>query len=143
VPAEDYEIEFGRAAVVRPGRDLTVVAVSLMVRHALEAAEQLASEGIDVEVIDPRTVAPLDTATILESVRKTGRLLIADQAFGPYGIGAEIAAVMADSGFDLLDAPIRRINGEHTPTPYSPTLESAVVPNIASLVTALRALAAE
>src|SRR5262249_26894517 len=89
VPAADYEIEFGRAAVVREGRDVTVVALALMVHHALRACEELAAEGVSVELIDPRTVAPLDTETIAESVRKTGRLLIVDEAFAPCGVGAE------------------------------------------------------
>src|SRR5262249_3177092 len=111
VPEEDYEIDFGRAAVVREGRDMTVVALALMVHKTLQACEQLAKEGISVEVIDPRTVAPLDVDTIAASVHKTGRLLIVDEAFAPCGIGAEIAAQLADRGFDDLDAPIRRLNG--------------------------------
>ena len=92
VPEEEYEIEFGQAAVVREGKDVTVVALALMVHHTLKACEELAKQGVSVEVIDPRTVAPLDVETILRSVRKTGRLLIVDEAFGPCGIGAEIAA---------------------------------------------------
>ncbi len=109
VPEQDYEIEFGKAAVVREGRDVTVVALALMVRRTLEACERLAAEGISVEVIDPRTVSPLDSDTILRSVHKTGRLLIVDEAFAPFGLGAEIAARVADAGFDDLDAPIRRL----------------------------------
>ena len=105
-----------------------MVALAYMVKQTLAACEILAKDGISVEVIDPRTVAPLDVETILESVRKTGRLLIVDESFCPCGIGAEIAAQVAASGFDDLDAPIRRLNGVHTPTPYSPALESAVVP---------------
>src|SRR4029079_4701613 len=100
VPIESYEIEFGRARVLREGRDVTVVAIALMVQRSLLAAEQLASEGIVVEVIDPRTVSPLDTTTILASVHKTGRLLIVDESFAPCGLGAEIAASVADTGFD-------------------------------------------
>ena len=122
VPAEPYEIEFGQARVAREGSDVTVVALALMVQRSLAAAEQLAKEGISVEVIDPRTVSPLDTDTILASVKKTGRLLIVDEAFSPCGIGAEIAARVADAGFDDLDAPIRRLNGAFAPTPYSPPL---------------------
>jgi len=143
VPAEDYEIPFGRAAVVREGRDVTVVALALMVHHVLKACETLEKEGVSVELIDPRTVAPLDVETIARSVAKTGRLLIVDEAFAPFGIGAEIAAQLADRGFDDLDAPIRRLNGAHTPTPYSPSLEAAVVPNPASIVQAIRDLIAE
>ena len=128
VPDEDYQIEFGRASVVREGSDVTVVALALMVHHTKKICEQLAQEGISIELIDPRTVAPLDVETIRRSVAKTGRLLIVDETFAPYGIGAEIAAQLADQGFDDLDAPIRRLNGAFTPTPYSPTLEAAVVP---------------
>lgn len=143
VPEGDYEIPFGRAAVVREGRDLTVVAIARMVPRAQEAAERLAGDGISVEVIDPRTVAPLDLETIGKSVAKTGRLLIADEAFGPFGIGAEIAAQIADRFFDELDAPIRRLNGVHTPTPYSPPLEAAVVPDADALIRAAADLLAE
>ena len=105
---------------------VTVVALALMVRRTLEASERLAARGISVEVIDPRTVAPLDSTTILQSVHKTGRLLIVDEAFSPFGLGAEVAARVIDAGFDDLDAPIRRLHGAHTPTPYSPPLEKAV-----------------
>jgi 2-oxoisovalerate dehydrogenase E1 component len=143
VPENEYFTEFGRAQVVRSGGGVTVVALALMVHKTLQACEPLSREGIDVEVIDPRTVAPLDMDTILESVHKTGRLLIVDEAFGPCGVGAEIAAQVSDVGFDDLDAPIRRLNGAHTPTPYSPPLEAAVVPSTASLAQAVRDLAAE
>ncbi len=143
VPEEAYEIEFGKAAVVREGTDVTVVALAAMAQRTLKVAEQLASQGIAVELIDPRTVAPLDIETISRSVAKTGRLLIVDEAFGPYGIGAEIAAQIADSGFDDLDAPIRRLNGAHTPTPYSPPLESAVVPTAEQIARAIRDLVDE
>jgi 2-oxoisovalerate dehydrogenase E1 component len=143
VPEEEYYLPFGQAAVAREGTDVTVVALALMVRKTLEAAEQLAAEGISIEVIDPRTVAPLDIDAILESVHKTGRLLIVDETFGPCGVGAEIAAQVADRAFDDLDAPIRRLNGSHTPTPYSPPLEAAVVPNPGSIAQAIRDLLAE
>jgi len=140
VPTEDYEIPFGQAAVVREGTDLTLVAIGRMVPMALEAGRKLAGEGVSIEVIDPRTVSPLDTATILESVAKTGRLLIADECFAPYGIGAEIAAQVSDRAFDDLDAPIRRLNGLFTPTPYSPTLEAAVVPTQDDLLRCVKEL---
>jgi 2-oxoisovalerate dehydrogenase E1 component len=143
VPEEEYYLPFGQAAVVREGKDITVVALALMVRKTLEVAEKLAAEGISVEVIDPRTVAPLDIDTILKSVHKTGRLLIVDETFGPFGVGGEIAAQVADLAFDDLDAPIRRLNGSHTPTPYSPPLEAAVVPNPDSIARAIRDLLAE
>ena len=143
VPTDEYFIEFGSASVVREGKHVTVVALALMVHKSLKACELLASEGISVELIDPRTVSPLDTQAILKSVAKTGRLLIVDESFGPYGIGAEIAAQMADRGFDQLDAPIRRLNGAHTPTPYSPSLESAVVPDVDDIAKAIRDLVSE
>jgi 2-oxoisovalerate dehydrogenase E1 component len=140
VPQEAYEIPFGRAAVVRAGSDATVVALSLMRHRAEAAAEQLTAAGVSVEIIDPRTVSPLDTETIVASVAKTGRLLVVDEAFQPCGIGAEIAARVADAGFDHLDAPPRRLNGAFTPTPYSPPLESAVVPQVEDIVRGVRDL---
>ena len=143
VPEGDYEIEFGQAAVVRAGSDVTVVAVAVMVQQTLKACDALAKEGISVELIDPRTIAPLDVDTILASVSKTGRLLIIDEAFAPFGVGAEIAAQVADRGFDDLDAPIRRLNGVHTPTPYSPALEAAVVLSPDAVARAIRDLVAE
>jgi 2-oxoisovalerate dehydrogenase E1 component len=143
VPEQDYEIEFGQAAVVRDGRDVTVVALALMVRKTLEACERLAAQGISVEVIDPRTVSPLDNDTILRSVHETGRLLIVDEAFAPFGLGAEVAARVIDAGFNDLDAPIRRLHGAFTPTPYSPPLEKAVVPHAEDIERAIRALLEE
>jgi 2-oxoisovalerate dehydrogenase E1 component len=143
VPTGDFEIDFGEAAIVREGTDVTVVALALMVHQARKACELLASEGISVELIDPRTVAPLDVATIRRSVAKTGRLLIVDEAFAPFGFGAEVAACIADQGFDDLDAPIKRLNGAFTPTPYSPALEAAVVPTVDLIVRAIRDLMAE
>jgi len=143
VPEVDYEIPFGQAAIVRTGTAATVVALAAMVPKTLKACDLLQREGISVEIIDPRTVAPLDIGTILASVRKTGRLLILDETFGPCGIGAEIAARVGDEGFDELDAPIRRLNGAHAPTPYSPPLEQAVIPSDGDVLTAIRDLLAE
>jgi len=143
VPEQDYEIDFGEAAVLREGNDVTVVALALMVRRTLEACERLAAKGVSVEVIDPRTVSPLDGDTILRSVKKTGRLLIVDEAFAPFGLGAEVAARVIDSGFDDLDAPIRRLHGAFTPTPYSPTLEKAVVPQVEDIERSLTDLLEE
>lgn len=145
VPDADADelIPFGKAAIRREGTDVTVVALAAMVNRGLEAAEALSKEGISVEVIDPRTVAPLDIDTILASVHKTGRLLIVDEDYGPAGMGAEIAAQAADRGFDDLDAPIRRLNGLHTPVPYSPPLEAAVIPSTERIVQAIRDLIAE
>jgi 2-oxoisovalerate dehydrogenase E1 component len=138
VPEEDYEIEFGKARILQEGNQVTVVGIGHMAQRALAAAQ-----GISAEVIDPRTVSPLDTATILQSIKKTGRLLIVDEAFAPCSLGAEIAAQMADIGFDYLDAPIRRINGAFAPTPYSPTLEPAVIPSQDQVAAAIRALISE
>jgi 2-oxoisovalerate dehydrogenase E1 component len=143
VPTGDYEIDFGQAAVARAGRDMTVVALAAMVRRTLEVCDRLAAEGISVEVVDPRTLSPFDGDTILQSVAKTGRLLIVDEAFAPFGLGAEVAACVADAGFDDLDAPIRRLHGAFTPTPYSPALEKAVVPQAGDIERAIRELLAE
>jgi len=143
VPEEAYSIPFGVARIARAGRDCTAVAIGSMVNKTLEAAEALSTEGIDVEVIDPRTLSPLDIDSVLVSVQKTGRLMIVDETFQPCGIGAEIAAQVVDRGFDDLDAPIRRVNGAFTPTPYSPTLEAAIVPNVDEIAQQLRDLMAE
>lgn len=143
VPDEEYTIPFGKARITREGDAATVVALSSMVDKTLAACDKLAKEGISIEVIDPRTIAPLDMDTILASVHKTGRLLIVDETFAPCGVGAEISAQVTAQGFDDLDAPIMRLNGLHTPTPYSPPLESAIVPNKESIEQAIRDLLAE
>lgn len=143
VPEENYEIPFGQARIARSGTDATIVAIALMVEHAKQAAEQLQGEGISIEIIDPRTVSPLDLPTILQSVAKTGRLLIVDEAFGPCGLASEIAAHIADAGFDDLDAPIKRLHGAFAPTPYAPPLERMVTPNVAQIVQSLRDLLEE
>jgi 2-oxoisovalerate dehydrogenase E1 component len=143
VPEEEYLTPFGEAAIAREGTDVTVVGIAIMVNRALEAAQKLEKEGISVEVIDPRTIAPLDLDTILQSVHKTGRLLIADETYGPCGIGAEIAAQVMDRGFDDLDAPVRRLNGAHVPIPFSPTLEKAIIPDSNAVANAVKDLLAE
>ena len=143
VPDGEYLIPFGQAAIRRAGTDLTIVGIGFTVKQALDAAELLAQEGIVAEVIDPRTVAPLDTDTILASVHKTGRLLVVDEDFAPCGIGAEIATQVMERGFDDLDAPVRRVNGLFAPAPYSPPLYEAVVPNVRTIVQAARELLAE
>jgi 2-oxoisovalerate dehydrogenase E1 component len=143
VPEGDYEIEFGKAAIARSGRHVTVVALARMVHQTLSVCEDLDKQGISVEVVDPRTVSPLDIDTILQSVHKTGRLLIVDEAFGPCSIASEVAAQLADRGFNDLDAPIKRLNGAFTPTPYSPTLEKVVVPQPEEIAQAIRDLMAE
>lgn len=143
VPEGDYMIPFGQAAVRRSGTDLTIVGIGYTVKQALDAAELLAAEGISAEVIDPRTLAPLDMDTILSSVHKTGRLLVVDEDFAPCGAGAEIAAQVMERSFDDLDAPVRRMNGLFAPAPYSPALYAPMVPNVNAIVQAARDLLAE
>jgi pyruvate dehydrogenase E1 component beta subunit len=144
VPEESYSIPLQSAEVKREGRDLTIVAYSIMVPRALEAAEKLAAEGIDVEVVDPRCLKPLDKDTIIRSVAKTGRVLIAHEAPITGGFGGELAAVIAGSeAFDYLDAPIRRVAGKDIPIPYNRNLERAAVPQVEDIVAAARALAKE
>ena len=143
VPEQDYEIDFGQAAVVREGTDVTVVALARMVSITLGLCDSLQQSGISVELIDPRTISPLDTATILKSVAKTGRLLIVEETPAAFGLGAEVAAQISDKGFNDLDAPIRRVNGEFAPTPYSPPLESAVIPSADDVKAAICGLMAE
>jgi 2-oxoisovalerate dehydrogenase E1 component len=140
-PPPEHVVPIGRAAVVREGTDVTVVSVSRMVHDAVAAAEQLMADGVSVEVIDLRTVAPLDVAPILESVHKTNRLLIAHEAVVPFGIGAEIAATVARDGFWDLDAPIERIGAAPTPPPYAPELERAWLPDRDDIADAIRRLA--
>jgi 2-oxoisovalerate dehydrogenase E1 component len=141
-PPSDYVVPIGKSAIVRTGHDLTVVSVSRMVHEALAAAAVAEAEGISVEVIDLRTVAPLDMAPILESVHKTSRLLVAHEAVVPFGIGAEIAATVAREGFWDLDAPIERVGAAATPAPYSRDLEQAWLPDREDIAGAIRRLAA-
>jgi acetoin:2,6-dichlorophenolindophenol oxidoreductase subunit beta len=144
VPEEPYSIPLQSAEVKREGRDLTIVAYSIMVPRALEAANILAAEGIEVEVVDPRCLKPLDTETIVQSVTKTGRVLITHEAPVTGGFGGELAAVIAASeAFDFLDVPIRRLGGRDIPIPYNRTLERAAVPQVEDIVAAARALALE
>jgi 2-oxoisovalerate dehydrogenase E1 component len=141
-PPPDHLVPIGASAVVRPGSDVTVVSVSRMVHEALAAAEQLAGEGVSVEVIDLRTVAPLDMVPVLDSVKRTGRLLVAHEAVVPFGIGAEVAATVAREAFWDLDAPIERIGAAATPPPYAPELEQAWLPDRHDITDAVRRLAA-
>jgi 2-oxoisovalerate dehydrogenase E1 component len=141
-PPTDHLLPIGRSAVVRAGTDITAVSVSRMVHEVVAAAERLAGEGISVEVIDLRGVAPLDVAPVLESVHKTSRVLIAHEAVVPFGVGAELAATIAREGFWDLDAPIERIGAAATPPPYAPVLEQAWLPNRDDIAAAIRRLAA-
>lgn len=129
VPEEFYEVPIGSAATHREGTDVTVVALGRMVIEALAAADRLAAEGISIEVVDPRTVQPLDTDTIVTSVRRTNHALVVHEAVTFGGIGAEIAAQIQLDAFDYLDAPVARIGAPFTPVPFSPSLESAYVPD--------------
>ena len=142
VPDGWYTTPIGKAAVRREGRDLTIVASAIMVHRALAAAEKLAEEGIDVEVIDLRSVRPIDHETIIASVRKTGRLICVYEGVRTLGIGAEISAMIAESeAFDYLDAPILRLGGVEAPIPYNPELEKAAVPQAPDIEAAARKLA--
>jgi 2-oxoisovalerate dehydrogenase E1 component len=141
-PPADHIVPIGTPRVVREGSDVTVVSVSRMVHEALAAADTVAGDGISVEVIDLRTVAPLDMAPILASVHRTSRLLVAHEAALPFGIGAEIAATVAREAFWDLDAPIERVGAAATPPPYAPDLERAWLPGRDDIVAAIRRLAA-
>jgi pyruvate dehydrogenase E1 component beta subunit len=140
VPEEEYTIPFGQADVKRQGRDATIVATGPMVNKALEAAQTLSQEGIEVEVIDPRTLVPLDKAAIFASVEKTNRVVVTDEEVRRGGSGAEIASLIAEECFDSLDAPVKRVAAADVPMPFSSELEKLVLPKAEDLVAAVRAL---
>ncbi|MDR3589233.1 MAG: alpha-ketoacid dehydrogenase subunit beta [Negativicutes bacterium] len=140
VPEGDYLVPLGKADVKKSGTDVTIVAWSWMVQKALAAADILAQEGIIAEVLDPRTLIPLDKESILYSVGKTGKLVIVHEAVKIGGFGGEIAAMVAEEGFDLLDAPIKRVAMPFTPIPFAPVLEKAVIPSEESIVAAVKSL---
>ncbi|MCH8985399.1 MAG: alpha-ketoacid dehydrogenase subunit beta [Acidobacteria bacterium] len=137
VPEESYAIPLGVAKIVREGSDVTIVGVQKMVHTALDAAELLSREGIEAEVIDPRTYSPLDTDTILGSVEKTGRLVVVDESHPRCSLATDIAALAADRVFSSLRSPIRMVTGAHTPIPFSPPLEDAFIPSAARIVEAV------
>jgi pyruvate dehydrogenase E1 component beta subunit len=139
-PAQEYTIEFGVADIKRPGRDVTVVATSLMVHKAIKAAEQLADDGIDVEVIDPRTLVPLDEETILQSVRKTSRLVVVSEGQLTCGMTSEISAMVAEKALLQLKAPIKRVAVPDTPIPFAPVMEKYVVPDEQRITDAVRSV---
>jgi acetoin:2,6-dichlorophenolindophenol oxidoreductase subunit beta len=142
VPPGHYVTPIGKAAIRRSGTDLTIVAGSIMLHRALEAAERLANDGISAEVIDLRSIRPIDHPTILASVRRTGRLMVVYEGVKSFGVGAEISAMVAESdAFDYLDAPIIRLGGAEAPIPYNPDLERASVPQTDGIETAARRLA--
>jgi 2-oxoisovalerate dehydrogenase E1 component beta subunit len=142
VPENDYTLPIGQADVKRPGRNITLISYGLMLHYCLEAAEAVAAEGIDVEVVDLRTLKPLDGETVLESVKKTGKLLIVHEDNLTGGVGAEVAALVADQAFEYLDGPITRLCGPDVPTmPFAQTLEDAYMPSTEKIAAALRQLA--
>jgi pyruvate/2-oxoglutarate/acetoin dehydrogenase E1 component len=142
VPEGEHLVPFGVADVKRAGRDLTVVATSSMVHVALAAAETLAAEGIEAEVVDPRTTAPLDVETLVASARRTGRVIVVDEGYRAYGVTAEIASSIADGAFYHLDAPVQRMGAMDVPIPFSPVLEDVTVPTPEGIVERARALVA-
>lgn len=144
VPEGKYTIPLGVADIKRKGSDITVVATGIMVHKALEAAESLATEGIEIEVVDPRTIVPLDKQTIIESVKKTGRAIVVTEAVKRSGFSAELASVIVENeSFDFLDAPIVRLAGEEVPIPYHPELEKLAVPQVSDIVEACREMMAK
>ena len=140
VPDEEYVLPLGVAEVKKSGRDVTVIALGAMVPRALAVAEALGKEGVSVEVVDPRTLRPLDTDTLVKSAKKTGRVVIVHEANVIGGFGGEIAAVLADEAFRSLKAPIKRVGGLEAPVPVSPSMESTVVPTEQRIVEAIRAV---
>jgi pyruvate dehydrogenase E1 component beta subunit len=137
---DDYLVPIGKARIARPGKDVTIVAWSIGMTWALEAAEELAKKHIFAEVIDLRSIRPLDIETIVESVKKTGRCVTVEEGWPQFGVGSEIAARIMDSAFDYLDAPVRRVTGEDVPMPYAANLEKLALPNAARVVEAARAV---
>ncbi len=138
--AEDWFVPIGKARIARPGSDVTIVAFSIMVGKALEAAELLAAEGIEAEVIDLRSLRPLDTETVIASVKKTNRLVTAEEGWAHAGIGSEIAAMIMEQAFDWLDAPVARVAGKDVPMPYAANLEQLALPQAADIVAAAKAV---
>jgi pyruvate dehydrogenase E1 component beta subunit len=138
VPEASYAIPFGEANIVRDGKSVSIVTYGLMVHRALEAATTLAREGIDAEIVDLRTLSPLDIDTVIESVGKTGYLVCVDEASPRCSIGADVAAQVAQSAFSSLKGPIGLVNPPHTPVPFSPVLEDLYIPSAAQIVAAVR-----
>jgi pyruvate/2-oxoglutarate/acetoin dehydrogenase E1 component len=138
IPDEDYWIPFGKADIKKEGKDATIIATLYMVHKALKAAKELEKEGIDTEIIDPRTLTPLDKQTIVNSVKKTGRVVVVTEDCKTAGVSAEIAATIAEEALDYLDAPIKRVAEPDTPIPFSPTLEQYVIPDEKAIVKAVK-----
>lgn len=142
LPADDYTVPIGKAAVRREGSDLTIVTFGAMVYRALDAADRLASEGVSTEVVDLRTLAPIDTETVLASIKKTSRAIVLHEASRTGGLGGEVAATIAERAFEWLDAPVVRVASLDTPVPYSPPLEDYFMPQVDDIIEAARKLAA-
>jgi pyruvate dehydrogenase E1 component beta subunit len=140
VPTEEYVYEIGEAAVEREGEDVTVVATQQQLWNAFEAAEELADDGVSVEVVNPRTISPLDTETIVESARKTGRCVVVDETPLSYGTQSHLAATITEDAFFDLDFPVQRIGVDDVPIPFSPTLENEVMPTTDDIVDTVRTL---
>jgi len=136
----DFTVPIGKAKIERPGADVTIVAFSICVGYALDAAEKLAAEGIDAEVINLRSIRPMDTETIIQSVQKTNRLVTVEEGWAACGIGSEIAATIMETAFDHLDAPVQRVAGEDVPMPYAANLEALALPNADKIVAAAKAV---
>ena len=138
--ADDWTVPIGKARIARPGQHVTIAAFSIMVGKALEAADALAAEGIEAEVIDLRSLRPLDSETLIASVKKTNRLVTAEEGWAAAGIGAEIAAVIMEQAFDWLDAPVARVAGKDVPMPYAANLETLALPQASDIVAAAKSV---
>jgi pyruvate dehydrogenase E1 component beta subunit len=137
---DDFVLPIGKARIARAGKDVTIVSFSMGMSYALKAAEELAKDNIEAEVIDLRTIRPMDTDTIVESVKKTGRIVTVEEGWPQSGIGAEIAARVSEHAFDYLDAPVTRVSGKDVPMPYAANLEKLALPSVADVVAAAKAV---
>jgi pyruvate/2-oxoglutarate/acetoin dehydrogenase E1 component len=142
VPNEDYTVPIGKADVKRHGQDMSIITYGAMVHQSLAAAEELAKEGIEVEVLDLRTILPLDRSAILESVKRTSKVLVVTEDTEAFGVGAEVSAIIAQDAFEDLDGPVTRVAAPNTPIPFAPALEDAFLPNAVKIAEAARQLAA-
>jgi pyruvate dehydrogenase E1 component beta subunit len=140
VPEGDYTVPLGKAAIQREGSDVSLVGVGATVRIALEAAQVLEADGIQAEVVDLRSLSPLDEDTVLASLEKTGRLIVIDESTPRCGIASDIQALCVDRGFDFLNAPVKKVTAPHTPVPFSPVLEDAFLPSVEKVTTEARTL---
>ena len=140
MPESSYVIPLGDAKIVRDGTDITVIATSMMVNKSLDAADQLRERNISIEVIDPRTLSPIDTNKLCKSARKTGRVIIVDESPPRCSIAADIAAMVSESTFDSLKAPVKRVTSPHSPVPLSPPLEEAYIPSVQRIIAAAEEL---